>query len=323
VPYPGANIEMNPQKNHWVSYHGDYAMVIRGGSFADEERVALRCAFRNFIGIERLKPPIPENRFENVGFRCAHYATPGKDRLQAAIRVATAKQKVRPEMLAVDRFRGAVTEKFTPPNVAVENHVYVTGRSHTILFVPVARLSPTDLKKAPNTVAEVEKYVPSADRPDDLALGILHTDIPLKGRIVDPKAPVTAPVGAGRREGRKSESEPPMVAGIIAPDTYVLGLHHGKLALYRSNLDFVGLVGDKPVVLKALKVKEDQPKPATDLKVDWEMDEIGLTFWLAFGGKGGDENDGFTVSCLLGSETGATTSTRRPGAPRLPGCGTA
>ena len=55
----GGNIE----KNRWLAYQGEYVRVIRGGSCGDRERLVLRLPFRNFIGLERLAPPVPENHF--------------------------------------------------------------------------------------------------------------------------------------------------------------------------------------------------------------------------------------------------------------------
>jgi formylglycine-generating enzyme required for sulfatase activity len=309
APYPGWNGSMDEKVNRWAPYHGDFVRVIRGGSCADKERIALRCAYRDFIGIERKKPPTPENAFEFVGFRCALYLTPGKDRLEPAIARLLRPKKVRRENLAVDRFAGSVAHRFAPTGATVENQVHVTGRAHAVLVIPAKQIFPDGEKPPARTPDEllkltqegIQKVLPGQET---VILGVFHSDVPLKAKVKDPKAVVPEPAG-GRREGRgkKEGGMPATIDGILPPDTYVLGLSHGHVGVYRSNLDFVAFL-DKPIV-KTPKRKKDEPPPATTIELDTDVDTIKAQFWIQIGGKGTAPEEGVTIDFRVDAETGS------------------
>lgn len=309
-PYPGWNGVTDPAKNTWVKYHGgDYVHVIRGASCADRERIALRCAYRDFIGVERVKPPTPENHYEYVGFRCGLYITAGLDRLQPSINRLLRPKKIRRENLATDRFAGSAAHRLAPPGATAANHVYVTGRAHAVLVIPVKQLFPDAEKPLARTPEEFLKITPEALQKlspgqETLVLGVFHTDVALKAKLLDTKAPAPEASGAGRREGRKKESVlPPTVEGILPPDTYVLGLAHGLVGVYRSNLDFVAFL-DKPKIQKRT-LKKGEEMPPTALTVDSDVDLVKASFWVPIGGKGMTPEDGVTIDVLLNAETGA------------------
>jgi formylglycine-generating enzyme required for sulfatase activity len=308
-PYPGWNGSTDPAKNPWVKYHGgDYVKVIRGGSCADRERIALRCAYRDFIGIDRVKPPVRDNHFEYVGFRCGLYIQPGLDRLEPAINRLLRPKKLRREHLAPERFAGSVALRLAPPGATAENHVYVTGKAHAVLLIPVKQLFPETLKPLARTPEELLRVTPDTLKKlgpgmDALILGVFHTDVPIKAKVLDTKAAAPEP-GSGRREGRPKESAvPATVDGVLPPDTYVLGLAYGLVGVYRSNLDFVAFL-DKPTIA-AKKLKRDEAPPPTVLTVDSDIDKIKTTFWVRLGGKAMAPEEGVQIECLLNAETGA------------------
>jgi hypothetical protein len=307
--YPGWNGSTDPAVNFYSSYQGTFARVIRGASCADGERVVLRSAYRDFVGGGRLKPPTPDHSFEYVGFRCAYYLTVGRDRLQSTIAKVLRPKKIRPEQIATDRFAGAIATRFAPKNGTVENHVYVTGRSHTVLFVPVKKLFTDEKHKAPaNTVAELMKLNPQTMDPaqEAVILGVIRTDVPLKVKVKDPKfVPPAEAAGSGRREGRKKEEVAhPIVPGTLEPDTYLLGLSRGQVGFYRSNLDFVAYVDQNPDI-KQPKLKKGEAAPPSTLTVDADVDLVTLSFFVAYGGKGSNDEEGVTFTFAMNGETGA------------------
>jgi formylglycine-generating enzyme required for sulfatase activity len=307
--YPGWNGSTDPRVNFYSAYQGTFARVIRGASCADGERVALRSAYRDFVGGGRLKPPTPDHSFEYVGFRCAYYLTVGRDRLQSTIAKVLRPKKIRPEQIAADRFAGAVATRFAPKNATVKNHVYVTGRAHTMLFVPVKHLFTDGKKRAPaTTVAELLKLNPTTLDPaqEAVILGVIRTDVPLKVKVKDPKfVPPAEAAGAGRRERDRKDAVPhPIVPGTLEPDTYLLGLSRGQVGFYRSNLDLVAYVDQTPYV-KQPKLKKGEAVPATSLTVDADVDLVTLSFFVAYGGKGSTDEEGVTFTFAMNAETGA------------------
>lgn len=308
APYPGWAGPTDVTKNMWAAYHGDFVRVIRGSGCADRERLALRASFRNFKGIERKAPPRPENHFDYTGFRLAQYLTPGKDRLEPAIARLLKPKKVRREQVATDRFAGAATSGIARDASAVENGVYVNKRALAVLLAPLAKFS-FDEKEKPvvRSPEDLKKYTENAaDNRDALPMAVFHSDLTLSKVLLFDKVATAAAAAADKDKRRGSKKEGAMPAtkeGDLAGDTYVLGMSHNHVGLYRANLDFVAYLGTP--VLTARKLKKDEPRPATVVTVDPDADLVKVKFWIAWGGKGMDPADGVDVEFSVQTETGA------------------
>jgi hypothetical protein len=303
-PYPGWNGSTDIAVNRWASYHGAYVKVVRGGSCADRERLALRNAYRNFIGIERSAPPQPENHFAYTGFRCAYYLTPCLDRLESAITRLLKPKKVRRELVAADLFGGASAVRFAPTGAEVENHVHVLGKASAILVAPLTALQPDPKEKAAvDTREELLAFAPDREHPDPLPIGVFHTDIAIeKAKLRDPKAP---PEEAGRRRKKSTKEDsqlPPTIEGTLPPGTYVLGLSHGHIGVYESNLTFVAFLDKSEIT--ARKLKKDEARPWAKVDPEPDADKVGCSLWIATGGKGKDASEGFQISFRFFTESG-------------------
>jgi formylglycine-generating enzyme required for sulfatase activity len=289
----------------WESYPGEFVKVIRGGSVADRERLVLRLPARNFIGAGSLAPPRPENHFKHVGFRCASYFfEPGLDRFEAAVLPLLKGKMLRREALADDRFAGAMAVHWVPKDTPVENHVFVTGASHAVLFTPLAALYPTEERPPARTPAEIlAEAVGTEDKP--LILGFLSTDVGIVGDLKDPKAPPVPPEPAVRRgQKRPPGKEPRVVPGTIPAGSYILGLNHKHVGFYKGNLDFVGWVKSPPT-LDAPKFSTKEGPPLSTMSVEADADLVRCSFWIGLGGKGSEPQEGVRVSFSLPTETGA------------------
>ena len=302
--YPGYVTDPKGEKNRWDAYVGDYVKVIRGGNCADRERIVLRLPYRNFIGVERLAPPIPENHFGYVGLRCALYLQPGRDRLESAIAAVLKPKKVRREQIALERFGATAATHFAPKGTEVANHVHVTGKASTILLAPQASIF-TDPKVSPRrrSAREILELTPDEDHPDAVVIGVFHTDVAItKVKLKDPKAPVDDKSG-GRRGARKKAGElPATIDGDLPPDTYVLGLSHGRIGVYRSNLDFVAFL-DVPSATD-VEIKAGEKPPAATVTVEPDADLVKCSLWVAIGGKGVAEGKGVLFTWSMSSVTG-------------------
>lgn len=329
-PYPGTVLPWDVDKNvpppFFADYTGDYVKVIRGGSCADRERPVLRLAARDFLGAGRAAPPVPENHFKNVGFRCAAYMTPGLDRLEPVISRLLRPKKIRRADLALDRYAGAAANRYSPVGAAVDNHVYVTGPSSAVVLCPVAQLTPAGEKPVGKTPKEILDEATDDENP--LKLGVFHTDVPIAGALVrDPKVPVpAAPVGGSLRRGggRKATPPPPVIEAVLPPDTYVLALAHGKIAVLRANLDFVAFLSKDAPSIVARKLKRDdktkryEAPPASRVSVEADADFVKCSIWVPIGGKGmevvdGALLDGVTISWQVATETGKLEKAAGPG----------
>ena len=308
LPWPGPKKDVPPP--YFVDYIPEYVRVIRGGSCGDRERLALRCAGRNFIGGGRGAPPLPENHFKNVGFRCASYLTPGLDRLDPVIGRLLRPKQIHRADLAVDRFAGAAANRYAPLGSAVENHVFVTGPSAGIVLCPMSALTldPTEkpIGKTPREIMDE-----ATDETNPVKIGVFHTDIPIAGALLrDPNAPAAPPPAFGVRKVRKKSKVPPIIEGVLPPDTYVLGLAHGRMAVLRANLDFVAFLSkDAPNIQARKLVKDPKTKmyespPASKVSPESDADFVKCSIWIAIGGKGMDAYDGVTITWQLATETG-------------------
>lgn len=313
--YPGVELPWVGSKTitppYFADYTGDYVRVIRGGACADSERIALRCAARNFIGGGNVAPPTPENHFENVGFRCAAYMTPGLDRLDPVITRLLRPKRIRRDDVAMDRFAGAAANKYAPQGVAVDNHVYVTGPSSGIVLCPLRALTLDDADKPiGKTPREILDEAQSEEEP--LKLAVFHTDVPIVNALLrDPKVPPAAP-GSGLVRGAKHKKAeaPKTIEGSLPPDTYILALSHGKIAVLRANLDFVAFLSKDAPLLQAKKLKKDEKTkqmelpPPSKVSPESDADFVKCSMWIPIGGKDMDLNDGIVFSWQLATEAG-------------------
>jgi hypothetical protein len=307
-PYPGWKGKDDVAVNFWSSYHGEFVKVMRGASLGDRERAALRLSYRNFKGIERKAPPRPENHFDYTGFRCAQFLQPARDRLEPAIARLLKPKKVRREQVATDRFAGAATNPFAVAGAEVKDAVYVTKKSAAVLVAPLARLS-WDEKERPiaRSPDDLHRYTENAaEGRDALPLAVFHTDLALANVNVLDKAAAAAAAKEeeGRRRGAKKgpTALPPTKVAQLAGDTYVLGLSHDRIGVYRANMDFVAFL-EAPTI-KAAKLKKDEAPPATTLDVDPDVDLIKCTLWIAYGGKGMEPTDGVLITFQVSTATG-------------------
>lgn len=297
---------------YFADYTGDYVRVIRGGSCADRERLALRAAARNFIGAGRAAPPLPENHFKNVGFRCASYLTPGLDRLDPVITRLLRPKQIRRTDLAIDRFAGAAANRHAASGTAVENHVFVLAASSGIVLCPVVALTPDGEKPIGRTPKEIMEE--ASDEANPLKIGVFHTDVPIAGaQMRDPKVPTpaTAPSGSFLRGGKRKKTEAPKtIDAVLPPDTYILALAHGRIAVLRANLDFVAFLSKDAPNVQERKLKKDEKTkvyerpPSSSVSPEADADFVKCSVWVPIGGKGMSPYDGVTITWQLATETG-------------------
>nr|MDJ0522797.1 SUMF1/EgtB/PvdO family nonheme iron enzyme [Planctomycetota bacterium] len=195
------------------NFMGRWVKVIRGGSASDGEMLVLRPACRNFVGAGPDAPPYPDNDFPWVGFRLASYMKSGRDQLYPIVRRATRPKKLKEEQLDLGHFIGAVTRNWVEPGATPVNHVYVLGRSYSIVLVPqtsflyeqgleLMRRSwkrPTSFKSERGLRKKSETEYPF------WTLGIFHTDVPLENvNVRKPAEPVEPGTkGKKKKKGRR------------------------------------------------------------------------------------------------------------------------
>jgi len=311
APYPGwtdpfANVK-NASKNLFEDLYPDYVKVIRGASCADRETIALRLAFRNFVGGGHEARPRPQNRFEYVGFRCAAYLTPGMDRLEPSIARLLRPKKIKSEWIARNLYGGGAANKYLAEGMAAENHVFVTGPSSAILMAPF-RLLQLDPKENP-LARNAPDLVAASNTSEGIPFGVFHTDITVvKFAEMDPKVALPD-AGTGFRKGKPKKVPPPATipGKTLAPDTYVLSLVHGRIGVLRSNLDFVGYLDEKPKIEGKKLKKNDKGVieiPSTTFLIEPDADTVEVKTFLASGGKN-SEGEGFLVTFRFTTETRA------------------
>ncbi len=311
-PYPGwtdpfANVK-GAGENQFANLYPDFVKVIRGASCADREALVLRLAYRNFVGGGREARPMPQNRFEYVGFRCAAYLTPGLDRLEPSIARLLRPKKVKSEWIARERYGGGAANKYVPMGTVPDNHVFVTGGSSAILMAPFHVLQ-NDPKENP-IARSAQDLVAASATAEGIVFGVFHTDITVdKFAAMDPKVALPD-AGAGFRKGSKPKKVPPpatLPGKTLAPDTYVLSLVHGRVAVMRSNLDFVGFLDEKPK-LEGKKLKKNEKGefelPPTTFLIESDADTVEVKTFLASGGKN-SEGEGFLLTFRFSTVSGA------------------
>ena len=307
--YTKSRAKRHPRMGEWVK-------VIRGGGAGDGEMLVLRGATRNFIGGGADAPPYPENYFQWVGFRLASYMKSGRDQLGPIIRRANRAKKMPGARLAQRRFIGSVTRNWVEPDATPDNHVYIRGRSHNIVLIPQKSLlreqglqamqrawkRPASYRKATGLRRNSETADPF------FTLGVIHSDVPITPVLV--RAPEEPGKGGKKKKRRRGRAKAPdTVEGTAPPDTYLLALWFGQLALLTPSGEFIaflpkpeGIEDKKWSPVDVQKVKE---LPASTLSVDPDLDWADFSFAVPVGGKGKDTESTVLVTGRLGFEVGA------------------
>ncbi len=164
----------NRRKLPWM---GQYVKVIRGGSFLDRDALVLRCAARNWVGAGVRAPPIPDNRFEAVGFRCARYEEPGRSRLTPIMRRAAEDVLVSAANMDPSRYASAVREAPHPSAKDRGHHVTVREAAVAIVVIPLVDVP----VRPPDAHADAQFRPPSLVEQMRIPLAIVHSDLPLAG----------------------------------------------------------------------------------------------------------------------------------------------
>jgi len=280
MPYPGN------EREH-VSM-GEYVKVIRGATYVDLELLVLRLAARNFIGSGIKAPPRPGNRFGYIGFRCAWYEQPGLDQLGPIVRRVSRGRHITSQRVDTDRYAGGAATKFAPSDATPENHVYVQGRAHSIVLIPLKSMIRGDVKE-PKIRSRKALKKESAESVDPFPLAVFHTDIPLEKVYV--RRPLTEEEEKKLRKKKKPEP-PPVDRGTCAPGTYVLGVWHTRLCLCTEALEWVCFLSENEAKTDGIDIVKMKPedRQAAKIEVEPDVDAIFIGLELPVGGEKTDEN---------------------------------
>ena len=317
-PYPG-----NKAKN---TFMGRWVKILRGGSAADMEMLALRPACRNWIGGGPDAPPYPDAKFMWAGFRLASYMKSGRDQLQPIVRRAVRSKKVAESSLDLDNFIGSVTRNWVESGAEPVDHIYVKGRANSIVIVPLKSfIRETGMEdmirawKRPNSFKKASGIARKAsDEHPFWITGVLHTDIKIEPvevrKIEDPEEDGKKKKKKGRRRGKAKAPETQQ--GSCAPGTYLFGNWFGRLALFTPGKEFVCFLPkpeDAEKGFKAFEVKklkgEDRKPPM--LSVDPELDWADFEFQIPLGGKGTSEDTRLITRGRLNFELGSLEAAGR------------
>ena len=292
-PYPGNKARDN-KMGRWVK-------VLRGGSAADMEMLALRPACRNWVGGGHDAPPYPDATFKWSGFRLAAYMKSGRDQLTPIVRRAVRSKKVPEEAIDEDAFVGAVTRNWVESGAEPVDHIFIQGRSNAIVIVPLKNFiretgmeEMTRAWKRPNNFKKASGIAKKASEEHPFWItGVLHSDIRIEPvqvrKVEDPNEAGKKKKKRGRRRGRAKAPE--TQSGYAAPGTYLIGNWFGRLALFTPGKEFVCFIPPAPKQqpFEVMKLKADE-RPAPVLKVTPDLDWADFEFNIHLGGKGVDED---------------------------------
>jgi formylglycine-generating enzyme required for sulfatase activity len=296
---------------------GTYAKVIRGGSLIDQDLLVLRCAFRNFIGKGPEAPPVPQNRFEFVGFRTAWYPVPGRDQYYPVVTRAVRGKAVTEGELSFEGLTGAVATQFAPSEEQVQDCVFVTGRAHAIVVIPKRILIPgsDEKKKYKNLDALLDESEESEGdaEPNPIVVGAFHTDIALE-KVWIKKPPEPGSEASTRRRDRKKGLE--LVNSTCRPGTYLLAVHRRRIALVTPELEVACYLSedeaDKKKLVEMRKIEEGE---TAKIEVEDDTDLVSFSVLVPVGGKGADPAWTLIVRGVLETKSGALSDA---GAWRVP-----
>jgi hypothetical protein len=299
---------------HKDSYMGRWVKIIRGGGAGDGEMLVLRPACRNYVGGGPDAPPYPENYFMWAGGRLGHYMRSGQDALGPTVRRAVRPQKIKEDTLDLDRFVGADTHNWIESGAEPENHVFVTGRSHSILLIPYTSFLRTegllDMRDAWKRPSKFRKTRSLAKKTETeypfWTLGVLHTDVPLEPVMVR-KSMTTEEEEKMKKRSRGRARVPPTVKGACPPGTYLLGIWYGNLTVLTPSMEFVGFIPKMKGQKSQFEVKKVKAAERTEpsLAIFPDEDWADFSFDMPLGGKGVSEDERLIVSGRLLFELGS------------------
>ena len=275
APYPG-----NDRRN---TYMNGELKVVRGAAAPHRNHLMLRSAARHWGGNARPRPR-REEFYRWVGFRLALYPEPGRDQLMPVVRRATRAGYVKTDALDLDRFGGAVARNWAPAASRVEDHVYVLGRAHAIVLVPLesylqergvgAVVGAWRQPRRRNTTREIERG--SRTKSIQFPLAVVHSDIPLYG--VD----VVTPGQRARTAGRARR--PASVTGSAKPATYVLAHWHGGPCLATPDHEPVAFLPATETQVEVVSIDPDE-RPKNVFALDVEGARVDFELWMPLGGR--------------------------------------
>ena len=291
-PYPGtkpADIAKNMFFNGRI-------FTLRGGSARDIELPVIRSAYRNWKGNSSAGPPYPGNRYPWVGFRTAAYLEPGRDQLATILSKVTPRRKVREKWIDLANYRGAVNRNWAEPGEVVENGVYVKGKSHSVVFIPLDTFlhgeSAADARKLwekparARRISSLSKH--SATRVPVFPIGLLHTDIGLVDlESIRPMTEKEREAHVKARRRKKWLRPPTKEGGKLPGGTYILAYWHGDMCIANESLEFLAFLPKQARQKSQLHVGRMKPDevPPVGFNLDLDLEELKVTWTMPLGGE--------------------------------------
>ncbi len=287
-PYPDWVQEFNLTRAPWAALeHVGRAMVIRGGSAADEymelvsttsrgyQRVTK--AFEKYIkdtfGDERRLEyePLPKRRLQWSGFRCALYEEPARSRLPEIEYLLTQANRVRYGDFDEDGYAGAEVSFAGGPGHAPEDGVYVLHAAHTFVSLPAKKPRyPTGATGAVPKIEDDESLLEAGATDTPLLLGLLQLDLEAYNlrtvRDLDPMQPPS-----------RYLEEP------LPGDVYVIAVLWKHLALLSPDLRTVYYLSAKPITggnLKYLKPVKTAVFPKSNIEVRPQQNDVRVELFV-------------------------------------------
>jgi len=188
--------------------------------------------------------------------------------------------------LRLDRYAGGAATKFAADPAAVQNHVYVEGKAHSIVVIPLKSVYPDELKVRIKSRKALVKA--SEESADPIPLAVFHADVPLEKVYV--RAP-RDPNQRRERDGGQREAPPETVKGTCPPDTYVLAVWWGRLCLAQPSLEFVCFLTKDEAKTGEIDLGSIEPEDveAAKIEIDPDVDVVFAGFQVPLGGKDADE----------------------------------
>ena len=213
-----------------------------------------------------------------------------------------------------------MTRNWVEPGATPDNHVYILGRSNSIVLVPLKsylweeglEVMTRAWKRPSSYKSERSLRKKSETEHPFWTIAAFHTDIPLDNvQVRKPPEPVEPGKKAAKkkrgRRGRGRAKAPETIKGVCTPGTYLLGVWFGKLTIMTPSKEFVcflPLMEEQKTFFEVKKVK-DGKFDAPVLKLDPELDWADLSFSIPLGGKGVDPSTRLLVQARLTFEVGS------------------
>jgi formylglycine-generating enzyme required for sulfatase activity len=252
--YPGSKLS---REDWWAA-----AKVIRGGCYGSTEPIC-RTTFRS--GGDGSTILGPEDTYPTIGFRCARWVVPGRDRAYHTWRAMEADNRQPREGTTAVEFdlRGGIGTETTRYEV-LEKHVFVTAGARSVALLPRKGLPESTQKD----------LLEHSEKPEGVVVGLVHTDLDLL--VAKPK-----------------QGDPTVEEDVVAPaGDYVLALQGGKAGA-RLMLLHPKLTGMEPVgylLTRELQVElgdavtKEALKEATS-KANIAYDRVDIVFPVSTGSR--------------------------------------